>query len=354
MQVKLITKYITLTCLCVACNNDTDPPDTRDAANADGSSFVVGAGDVRMLLRRIDAETRNVKSARYVATVGQVGDPAPATFAMTVKRDTNCRPPYYGKIVLGSTTKPGGMAFDGRSIRVSPLESSQSFAEAPARLILAVFSDTWIHFVHPTPFQEEIDAPIATLQGEDNVTGRRCSIVNVEYKSGQRARWYFDRQDGLPRRVERLSTKDGKESVRVVTISQLRINETIADDTFNIGRRVIRFSEETARHLSRIYALTNPLNEGDVRAYLSDNHSSCGENGEVVQLAKELGTALRAAGVASYDPGAEERAHRIAADTGAPSELAPEVARSLNSGSLELWQLGNELLWLAEVLPPAA
>jgi hypothetical protein len=120
-----------------------------------------------------------------------------------------------------------------------------------------------------------------------------------------------------------------------------------------MARRAARFSEAAVQHLARIYALTNPMDERDFRPFLSQNRSYFVENGEAVRLAKELGLTLIAAGVKSYDPGAEERAYRIAGSTGVPPEFAPGVARSLNSGSLELWSLGNELLWLSEVLPPA-
>lgn len=353
MQSTLIGTLLALTCLLVACNKQPQTHQNNGSSSVAAGRYVARAGEVGELLRRIDAATRNVQNARYLASISQDGTPPRTTFVVTVKRDPIIPGPYYGRILLVITNKPTAIAFDGKSFRAQPFDPEKPMTEDAARLVFSIFADTWIHFLHPTPFQHEIDAPIARLEGERDIAGRLCSVVYVEYKNGQRARWFFDQRDGLPRRVERLSIRDGKESAQVVTITHLQVNGTVGEATFNIRRRAARFSKAAARHLARIYVLTNPLAEGDFRAYLSQNRPYFVENGQAVQLAKELGLALRTAGVSSYDPGAEERAHRIASQTGVSPEFAPEVARNLNRNSLDLWRMGNELLWLAEVLPPA-
>src|SRR5688500_9690433 len=61
------------------------------------------------------------------------------------------------------------------------------------------------------------------------------SFGYVEYKGGERARWYFDQFDGLPRRVDRLYLNEGKESARTATITHLQVNQRLDDEIFRIG-----------------------------------------------------------------------------------------------------------------------
>jgi len=97
--------------------------------------------------------------------------------------------------------------------------------------------------------------------------------------------------------------------------------------------------------------LSNPFNDpGEFRAFVSSNRSAFQAGGPAVACASALGGRLIQAGMAAYDPNAYERAMGGAG----PAHLAPDVARSINSGSLDMSGMGHELSWLARVFPDVA
>lgn len=107
----------------------------------------------------------------------------------------------------------------------------------------------------------------------------------------------------------------------------------------------------TAKHLAKAYVLAQPLSTGNLDSFLQNNRQMFQENGSAIQCAKRLGEYLRSNGLRSYDTHAYERVVEIA-----PPELvekAPQVAQSINAGSIDAINIGNELLWLSEVLPSA-
>jgi hypothetical protein len=58
--------------------------------------------------------------------------------------------------------------------------------------------------------------------------------------------------------------------------------------------------------------------------------------------------------IVSFKPGDYDRAYGRALDMGANGEQARGVANSLQSGNLDMLRMGQELVWLANVLPAAA
>jgi hypothetical protein len=108
--------------------------------------------------------------------------------------------------------------------------------------------------------------------------------------------------------------------------------------------------ENTARVLARAYVLNNPGFVEEMLAFVSQNRSFFVANGSAIRGMRSLGVKLTQAALNAYDPQALERAYR----TGGPPELAEGVARKINSWSTEIVCMGQELAWLAEVLPAAA
>ncbi|MEW8252582.1 MAG: hypothetical protein AB2740_20275 [Candidatus Thiodiazotropha sp.] len=76
------------------------------------------------------------------------------------------------------------------------------------------------------------------------------------------------------------------------------------------------------------------------------NSSALTSDSNIVRCAAILGPRLVNLGINAYDPKAYERAMGAG-----PAELAPRVADSLNSTSFEYYRIGNEIAWLARVLP---
>ena len=110
-------------------------------------------------------------------------------------------------------------------------------------------------------------------------------------------------------------------------------------------------NSNTARLLAKAYALSQPLSTGNLEYYLRSNRQAFQESGRAIKCAKKLGTFLQTNGLRTFDSHAYERVMEIA-----PPELAGsarETAQSLQSGSLDAYTIGKELLWLSQVLPAA-
>jgi hypothetical protein len=74
MQSRLIPMLPVIACLLVACNEQPQALQTVHSQSVDTGRYIARAGDVRQLLRRIDAATRNVQNAEYVASISHDGE----------------------------------------------------------------------------------------------------------------------------------------------------------------------------------------------------------------------------------------------------------------------------------------
>lgn len=108
-------------------------------------------------------------------------------------------------------------------------------------------------------------------------------------------------------------------------------------------------TESVARVVGQAYWLSNPLSEGNLGEFLGRNNELFVANGHGIRCTKALGEHLIRAGNSAYDPNAYERAAGVG-----PIEFAGDVADSINSGSVDLFMMGKELVWLSNVLPAAA
>jgi hypothetical protein len=114
--------------------------------------------------------------------------------------------------------------------------------------------------------------------------------------------------------------------------------------------------EEAARKLGRAAYLSAPIFESRtippperIDSFVGRNGSFFRSGGPSIRCAKQLSARLFEAGTKAYDPDAY--AARMG---GGPDELKPDVARSINSGAVQLVQIASELRWLSDVLPPMA
>ena len=205
--------------------------------------------DVRDVLRSADRATRSVRSAKF--TVQTEGTGALAVTAMMWKGkvvvagkapDLRFVLRGRGRLPKFETTADLHFAWDGqmysnltgRDKRVWKGSNASALAG-----IARVYFDVWVTFTHPTPFKDELEAPVAVLEGNATVAQEPCHVVYVAYKpqaDGRqaRARWYFSARDLLPRRVERLVRVDGREGARVTTIADLRTNVPVETTSFRL------------------------------------------------------------------------------------------------------------------------
>jgi len=99
-----------------------------------------------------------------------------------------------------------------------------------------VFGSLVLEFVHPTPFDDEVNGKAHELKGTESVAGTDCYVVAVEYANGQKATWCIGKEDFLPRR--RIDHFDrpgmGKGDVRK-TITKLVVDPKLNDDSFKLN-----------------------------------------------------------------------------------------------------------------------
>ena len=115
------------------------------------------------------------------------------------------------------------------------------------------------------------------------------------------------------------------------------------------------FDPKVAQVVGRVYYLAIPLSEpSELANYVQQNRAYFVENSPVIRCASALGNKLVYQAVSSYSQGDYDKAYESSLEMGATGEIAHSVADSIQSGNLGLFAMGQELLWLAEVLPSAA
>lgn len=133
------------------------------------------------------------------------------------------------------------------------------------------------------------------------------------------------------------------------------VEGTKAVDRTKVVEGTKALNVQAARVLGRAYYLAMPLLEpSELANYVQQNRDYFVENGPAIRCASELGNKLIYQAVSSYSPSDYDRAYERSLEMGATMEMADSVANSIRSGNLELFAMGQELLWLAKVLPHAA
>lgn len=102
---------------------------------------------------------------------------------------------------------------------------------ASSVLITAVVAE----FVHPKPFDDEINAKTHEFKGIETVAGVECYVVAVEYQIGRKATWFVGKNDFLPRRrIDHFDDSGlGKGDVRK-TITRLVVDPNLEEDAFKL------------------------------------------------------------------------------------------------------------------------
>lgn len=209
--------------------------------------------DVLALLKRVDEATRAVKAFSYEAEFrgeGPYADRAPRLRGTLNARQARRR--FFfggGKDAMrfqGELLEPGAdearrfdVATDGRIIigidHQRKLFTYGSYAKA--KPLLQPMSPLFMReFFHPTPFRDEITGKVARLEGIETIGGVPCDVVYVVYRNDTESRWYFGREDALPRRVDRLLGPKGKLGAIVLSIADLSIDPEFDKEVFRPKR----------------------------------------------------------------------------------------------------------------------
>lgn len=136
----------------------------------------------------------------------------------------------------GKTAEPFDIASDGkRAVVINAQQRIVIRGELPeAESMLNVGQPIYmIELLHPTPFTDEITAKETRYEGVQDVEGVACDVVFVVYRgTGIDSRWYFGRDDSLPRRVERIYDRLGQEGSTILTLSELVVFPSLGASAF--------------------------------------------------------------------------------------------------------------------------
>lgn len=117
---------------------------------------------------------------------------------------------------------------------------------------------------------------------------------------------------------------------------------------------------QPARNMGILLLRSNPLIEIDAaqfsafQSFVQENASLLQTNGPTMTCARQLGQALQYQGLKSYSQQDYNDAYGSVLAKGGTIEMANDVAGSMQSGALDAWMTGKELVWLSQVIPSAA
>jgi len=116
--------------------------------------------------------------------------------------------------------------------------------------------------------------------------------------------------------------------------------------------------DTTAVLIGRLYFIANPLIEQTeperIEEFVTTHAMHLGPTSAFMSCAKHAASRLTAAAYASFDARQADSAYGRVLEMGGSMEDANHVRGSLNRGSLELMTMGQELMWLTQVVPSAA
>lgn len=210
--------------------------------------------DPREILKKADAATKAVKAVSYDAEYYGIGDLATrfGRIQGSVQARANDRG-FWGQLFGGAsrgyamhikgvrtaldseTAFPFDVATDGKQI-ASIEEKKKLFIKGQlpgaSSLLQPAQKLFMIEYLHPTPFNDEVTGKVAKYEGTKEIGGVRCDVIFVVYRNDSESRWYFGRDDSLPRRVDRISTRRDVEGAGVLSISNLDVNPDFDAYTF--------------------------------------------------------------------------------------------------------------------------
>lgn len=114
-------------------------------------------------------------------------------------------------------------------------------------------------------------------------------------------------------------------------------------------------TQETVRLVGHLNHLSNPMgNPTDLAEFVTQYRAYLVSDGTAIKCAKRLGKRLVGQSLSAFSQADYDAAYGGVLAMGGDMDMAHDVAASIRSGALELYVLGKELLWLANVIPSAA
>ena len=211
--------------------------------------------DVQAILEKADANTKELVAVSYEADfygigdqdiIDRVGKVRGKVVAKEGKRSlvgdlfgaTSDLMRFEGEVQLPGTEDwiPFQIATDGRKVtRIDPAGMTFTSANLPdgRQLLRRGTPLLMLEYIHQKPFSDELNARSAELEGEQEIGGVPCYVVYVKYQNRSESRWFFGKEDYLPRRVERIILGDSK-GATVLETRSLNTDPEVSKSTFRL------------------------------------------------------------------------------------------------------------------------
>lgn len=202
------------------------------------------------ILKKVDAAARAVNAIQYSSKL----EPSGAMSARLPKAEAsylivgvvNNQPERYladAKITMPGATESRRISAgsDNDMFFIVDHQGKKAYEDidpdvmGPSARILRVAG--MIEFIHPTPFNDEINGRSQELKGSKTVAGEDCYEVHVVYQQEQSPEviWCFSKKDFLPRqRTDIYTMPDGSKAEVTKTITNLVVNPKVTDDVFKL------------------------------------------------------------------------------------------------------------------------
>ena len=107
--------------------------------------------------------------------------------------------------------------------------------------------------------------------------------------------------------------------------------------------------------MGRLYYLSNPMGDGnDLVAFVNQYGTRLASGGDLIKCAEELGKRLIVQSLNAFSLADYHDAYGSVLAMGGTRDQARGVASDIQGGAVDMFMMGKELLWLAEVIPQAA
>jgi hypothetical protein len=211
------------------------------------------AGDPLDILRKVDAAAKALNAVRYDVVVETTG--AAEAIAGKTKASitaTGAAPAGSGQplperfVIEAEITLPekketrritGGS--DGEVFYIIHHDEKKAYVDIDPAVLGSAGRELaramMIEFLHPTPFDDEINGRSRELLGSKMIGDEDCYEIHVVYASEQapEAVWYFSKRDFLPRcRVDKFTLPDGRKGAIKKTITRLEVEPKLDGDAF--------------------------------------------------------------------------------------------------------------------------
>ena len=148
------------------------------------------------------------------------------------------------KVREGESSEVEEFVVGGNGDKFFLLDPQKNIAYENTKPTVVGYANAWVsslcmaEFVHPTPFDDEINAEKVELKGTEKVGDEECYVIHVVYSEarGMETDWYFSKKDLLPRRADRITVhKIRGKSVKKLVITDLIVDPKIDKDTFELA-----------------------------------------------------------------------------------------------------------------------